>query len=180
MRLFIGVPLDEGLRGYLQESFSLIGDRPQKFRPLPPGNWHLTLAFLDEVAPDKAETLNALLEDCAQNPPKGAFLIDRFETFPKKKPIRIAARANPTYPESWRSFANRVRDYASIVAPELDRKPWQPHVSIGRAHKHLVLPPWTHPITEYAWIPEVFQLVKSTLTADGSVYEPIAEYKLKL
>lgn len=180
MRLFIGIPLNESLRGYLQESFRLFEDRPLKYRPTPPGNWHMTLAFLDEVAPDKVDALSALLEDCAKKPPKGAFLINRFETFPTKKPTRIAARATAVDPESWRAFVNQARDYASIVAPDLDRKPWLPHVSIGRALKRSTLPAWSRSITEFAWIPEVFQLVKSTLTADGSVYEPIAEYKLEL
>lgn len=172
--------MNESLRAYLQDSFRLFEDRPLKYRPLPPVNWHLTLAFLDEVAEDKVSTVSALLADCAKKPPKGAFLIDRFETFPRKKPTRVAARANPVDPESWRAFANRVRDYASLVAPNLDRKPWSPHVSIGRALKRTTLPAWNRTITEYAWVPETFQLVKSTLTADGSVYEPIAEYKLEL
>jgi 2'-5' RNA ligase len=180
MRLFIGIPLNEGLRGYLQECLAVAHDRPLKIRPSPPANWHLTLAYLDEVTDDKMSTLTALLNDCAKKPPRGAFLIDRFETFPRKKPIRLAAHVTPADMASWRRFVIQVRDYASIVASNIDRKPWQPHISIGKAPKRTILPAWSKSITEYAWVPDVFQLVRSNLTADGSVYETIAEYKLEL
>ncbi|MFA5185477.1 MAG: RNA 2',3'-cyclic phosphodiesterase [Patescibacteria group bacterium] len=173
MRLFIGIPLNQGLTTHLQQVWSGVDSGSLNLRQIPPANWHVTLAFLDEIGEDKIETLAELLAQATGSPPRGALIVDRLEAFPKKKPVKIVAHATLVDPESWRDFVQRIRDFASIVAPELDRKPWTPHISIAKAIKGMQLKPMSKDFTEYAFIPEEFILYRSIQSAAGTKYEKL-------
>ncbi|MBI5654671.1 RNA 2',3'-cyclic phosphodiesterase [Candidatus Uhrbacteria bacterium] len=180
MRLFIGIPLNPALSTHLQQVWSGIDSLPTNLRQIPPANWHVTLAFLDEIDEDKVETLAELLAQATDKTPRGAFLVDRLEAFPRKKPVKITAHASLVDPESWRSFVQRIRDFASIVAPHLDRKPWTPHISIAKAQKGMHLKPFSREFTEFAWIPEEFVLYRSIQSAAGTKYETLYTFPLGL
>ena len=180
MRLFIGIPLSPELRQHLIQAWGKLSEQPGRYRPTPPENWHLTLSFLDEVTEPKVQTLAELIAQGTEKTPQGALLINRFETFPAKRPTHVTARAQPEQPETWKNFVAQLRDFASLAAPDIDRKPWTPHVSIGRAEKGVVLPEWQRGIETFAWRPTEFCLVKSTLTAHGSAYECLYTYPLGL
>jgi len=180
MRLFIGIPLSEDLSEHLKKAWHESADLPGKYRPTSPENWHLTLAFLDEVPEDKVETLAELIAQSMEKPPRGEFLIDGFETFPAKRPTHVTARVVPEHPETWNAFIVQLRDFISLAAPSIDRKPWTAHISIGRAEKGMALPTWRKEIEPFRWKPNEFYLIKSTLTAKGSVYEHLYSYPLDL
>lgn len=178
MRLFLGIQLSQELRNHLQQAWSGVEGLPKHLKTIPSQNWHMTLAFLDEIPEDKVEVLAELLAQVTDKPPIGALLVDRFEAFPKKKPTRIAARAVPVAPKSWSEYVDRIRDFASIVAPDMDRKPWSPHITLARSEKGLILPSWNSSMTDFAWIPEEFAIFKSTQSAEGSKYEPLYTYRI--
>lgn len=180
MRLFIGMPLNQGLRTHLEQVWSGVDCGNMNLRQIPPANWHVTLAFLDEIKEDKIETIAELMAQAAGNSPRGAFIVDRLEGFPKKKPVRIAAHATLVDAESWKDFVQRIRDFASIIAPELDRKPWTPHISIAKAQKGTHLKPMGCNMTEYAWVPEEFVLYRSIQSAAGTKYESLYTFPLEL
>ncbi len=180
MRLFVGIPVSQKLRDHLIRSWSELPEKPGKYRPTPPENWHLTLCFLDEVAEEKVPTLVELVSQSTQQPPQGVLLINRFETFPAKHPSHVTARAFPEQQESWKHFVTQLCDFCSLAAPRVDRKPWFPHVSIGRAERGAVLPAWQRGIETFEWKPEEFCLMKSTLTSQGSVYECLEKISFDL
>ena len=119
----------------IQEAWSIVPDFPSGCRLIDPKNWHFTLAFLDQVDDDNREPLIHLIEQAIENPPKGSFSFNAFETFPGKHPSYLIARAVAAERESWHAFIGRLRDLVSVAAPNIDRKPWVPHVTIARAKK---------------------------------------------
>ncbi len=178
MRLFIGILLEEEVRKKIQEAWSIVPDFPSGCRLIDPKNWHFTLAFLDQVDDDNREPLIHLIEQAIENPPKGSFSFNAFETFPGKHPSYLIARAVAEERESWHSFINRLRDLVSVSAPNIDRKPWVPHVTVARAKKGKLLSKWSEPLQkDINFTPQEITLVKSTPTQNGSVYTDLHVFK---
>jgi 2'-5' RNA ligase len=170
MRVFIGLAIPEYVRKRFQELFEKAEGRPSDFRPTAPDNWHCTLAFLGEVAEEHIDALKHLIAAAAERPPGGSFSFTNFETFPPKHPSYLIVRAEPQPKDQWMSFIDRMRDMVSVVSPTIDRKPWIPHVSVGRARKGKLLAPWISEFKPFEWQPESLCLVKSQLASAGSVY----------
>lgn len=178
MRVFIGIAIPEPLRKRFQDLWTDATGKPTGFRPTAPENWHCTLAFLGEVGEEEIDALERLLEKAAERPPGGSFSFTNFETFPPKKPAYIIVRAIPDQKDRWMSYIERMRDMASVISPSIDRKPWVPHVSLGRARKGILLPRWEHQFEPIAWKPTEISLVKSELTTTGSVYTDLRVFPL--
>ncbi len=178
MRVFIGLPLSESMQGTLKQAWNNASENPAGKRPMRSSLWHVTLAFLGEVDPSAIDPLAELVSKTATHPPKGGFSIDRFETFPKKKPARIVAHAVPEHVDSWRHFVHHLRDMASIVAPQIDRKPWIPHISITRALKKNYLQPWNESFDPISWKPSELAIIQSTPGPHGSIYKHLHVFPL--
>jgi 2'-5' RNA ligase len=170
MRLFIGLPLPESVQEKLKAAWTNTSSSPASERAMRSSLWHVTLAFLDEVSEDQLEPLRHIIEQAVAHPPGGAFRITVFETFPKRKPMRIVARAVPEHAQAWEAFVVSLRDMVSIVAPNVDRKPWLPHISITRGAKGATLVPWSTRFDEIVWEPTEVAIIKSTLGPKGSTY----------
>ncbi|MCI0479904.1 RNA 2',3'-cyclic phosphodiesterase [Candidatus Uhrbacteria bacterium] len=178
MRVFVGISVPDPIRAKLQAAWDACGDRPTDFRPTAPERWHCTLAFLGEVNEGQIPILEHLLEKAAERPPGGLFRITGFDTFPHKKPGYLIARAVPEPSDRWMAFTDRLRDLISVASPGIDRKPWIPHISLGRARKGRLLPRWEHAFEPFDWIPTEISLVRSELTKDGSDYTDLRVFPL--
>ena len=176
MRLFIGLPLPEDIRKTLQKRWEGISVNPMKDKTTKPSSWHLTVAFLDDVPKERLEKLEELVQMSMQHPPVGTLTIDAFMSFPRRNPTRIVANVAPEYSKLWNMFAEGVRDLASIVAPNVDRKQFQPHISVISKGKSLKIPPWSEKIDPIIWKPTELAIIKSTLAPDGSIYENLHVY----
>jgi len=177
MRLFIGLTLPESVQHELTEAWKRTSS-PADERPMRSSLWHVTLAFLDEVSEENLQPLIHILEQAVAHPPGGAFHIKTFESFPKKKPSRIVAIAEPDEKTAWGRFVMDVRDMVSLVAPHVDRKPWIPHISITRGLKGKPLELWNQDIPKISWVPTEVALIKSVREPDGSHYTNLHVFPL--
>jgi 2'-5' RNA ligase len=170
MRLFIGVRLPLDIRERLARQWTTLSDRPSRLREVESEYWHVTLAFLGDVSAEQRPALEQLLSASLERPPLGSFSLIGIETFPHKGPTTVVARLNPLEMGSWNTFVERMRDMVSVVAPQVDRKPWIPHVTIARAKKGSQLPAWSHPIDELRWQPTSIALILSEPAPHGTRY----------
>lgn len=180
MRLFIGLPIQPPLQEDLKRAWNLVVSRPEATSGLRPSSWHLTLAFLDDVAEDQMEPLRHLVRTAVEKPPGGLFLISQFETFPYRNPQRVVAKAVPEKMEEWQKFVNHLRDMVSLVAPNVDRKPWLPHISVTRSKRGTCLIRWTKDIEPIAWTPKEVSIIKSVPGQNGSDYTPLHVFPINV
>ena len=176
MRLFIGLTVPEEIQQTLRQAWHEASVNPVGLATKRSSLWHVTLAFLDDVPEEQLETLRHLVEAAAAHPPGGAFVIDRFEAFPRRKPTRIVARATPEHLKKWTECVNSLRDMLSILAPKIDRKPWQPHISITRNEKRTFLEPWSESFSPVYWTPMTVAILKSVPGPTGSSYQILYEF----
>lgn len=152
-------------------------------RSVPPGNYHITLAFLDDQ-PESA--LTALHDELS--------LITAAPVYTQITGIGVVGGDVPrllvadversaTLLHLHRAVQRAIRD----VGIRLKRREFRPHVTLSRlpqrpdprvqadlAGFHAAHADWSLP----GLVPERFALYRSSLTPDGPVYTPLAEYAL--
>ncbi|MDQ7814783.1 MAG: 2'-5' RNA ligase family protein [Patescibacteria group bacterium] len=152
-----------------------------KYKRTNPELWHLTLTFLPDLKEEKLDALIHLVELCCERPPAGGFSTRCLKTFPEKKPTHLSACALPENPESWNEFVKRLRDFVSIIDSNIDRKPWTPHISIGRAApRGSSLPSWSAKIGPIDWKTDRILLYRSNQSSQGTTYDVLHEFKLNV
>ncbi|MHC1624900.1 MAG: RNA 2',3'-cyclic phosphodiesterase [Methermicoccaceae archaeon] len=179
MRLFVAVQLPAIIRERIEELEELLPSKGLK--KVDPALAHMTLKFLGEV-PDRQidEVIDALRS--VKLPPFNA-VVKGVGTFPSKKNIRVLWVGCTG---EFFSLAKQVEDTLEVVGFSRERKAFHPHITIARV-KHP-----EHGIVENIraflidndkaifgeFVVNSFELVKSTLTPSGPVYETVERFEL--
>ena len=174
MRLFIAIEVPEDAKGYLsavQEKIS--NDIANKIRCVNKNQIHLTLKFLGEVQPDKAEKIKNELKKIAFGP--FSVYLDKIGVFPSESYIRVVwVGLKPEEPvlELQKSIDENLK---KMFKKEKDFKA---HITLARVKyidnkKKFVEKLKNINIENKKIDVNNFKLVKSTLTPQGPVYEDL-------
>lgn len=173
MRLFLALSLpqepSDGLVAALDRA-----DYP-RVRIVGRNLWHLTLAFLGDVPETDVDLIKNACAKFKTCP--GTITIDSLETFPVGGPRILVGLGKEVPRDAWKTFIEDLRGEMLPFAPQIDRKPWRPHVTVGKGSKDVPLERWKLPVGPWTWKPEGFSLVKSTLNEEGSNYTKLHEFR---
>jgi len=178
MRCFLGIPLPPDCRAALRDAWHVPEHERQFLRLTDPGQWHVTLAFFGEVDYQNLIKLGELIGHALETPPEDAVHLPVIQTFPLKRPVMYAAMCKPEQEEAWRQCVSQIVDMTSLIAPQTDRKPWIPHVTLARTRHNGNLEHFEVPLHNIGWVPEHATLFQSDLTPTGPHYTPLHEYRL--
>lgn len=184
MRLFLGIELPEPLVAEIGRVQSLLRESGADVRWVEPGNAHVTLKFLGEVAPARLADIDALLAPTIR--PHAPHLLELvgIGAFPDEARPRVV----------WAGAEGAVRELSALhagieaaLAPigfEPERRPFSPHVTIGRVRRPRGLKRLSATIRELRHEPlgslEVAEVVlfESTLTPSGARYQARSRHPL--
>jgi 2'-5' RNA ligase len=137
VRLFVGiVPSPEAI-SHAAGAVDRIASTTPDMRWVPSERWHLTLAFLGEVDPDRLPDLTARLDDVAaiHSPIEGLCLAGS-GSFPGVLWLGIgnAGADDPRYSAMIRlsGLADAIQREMPKAGVHLESRPWQPHLTVGR------------------------------------------------
>ena len=142
-----------------------------------PENFHITLHFLGDVEEVEREHLCEELR-AKKYPETFASHVLGVSAFPSKKQPRTIFVDTDLHPNML-GLRKRTADVLVGLGFILDERPWVPHITIGRVRvQSEVLKP-----EEIKWEKILFQisgfeLMRSTLTSNGSIYEIVESFKL--
>lgn len=176
MRLFLAIELDDAARGHLVAVQGKIAPLLGKASLTPAENLHLTLKFLGEVEPRRAD---ALAESLAKvRGPEGIELVAAgVECFPDRGPVRIITAALGGQVEALAAVHAAIEQRCRFLGFERETRAYRLHVTLARARP--TLPPTTREClsesTRALWpgpafVAREFVLVQSVLKPQGSEY----------
>lgn len=145
-------------------------------QPVPPGNLHVTLAFLGMVP---GSTLTRLIELGGQGGPWPFVPIEfrRVEFWARPK---VLVALPDAVPSSGQNVVDRLWQALEPLGFTREQRPWQPHLTLARRVRrpppdNLALAPLTDGGAEPPWR---LALVESSSHPDGVRYKPLADWPL--
>lgn len=177
IRAFLALPVPDVLGHVL----TIAQHRLRLDNPVPPENFHVTLAFLD-AQPEPV--LSELHDQLALRSLPGAVLrLDGFGVFGGRAPQNLHARIAPD--KGLAALHERVLGACRAVGIIFERRRFVPHVTLARFRpgtirdSTLAAHLQDHgPLTSDAVPAPELVLFRSTLRPGGSIYDPLAQYPL--
>ena len=180
MRCFLGITLPTDCREAIKNAWHVQENERSFLRLTDPGLWHVTLAFFGEVEYDHMINLVNLINRALEVPPQGSFKVKNIQTFPTKKPCLYIAMCEPEQKQAWIQTVENIKDLCSLVAPQIDRKPWVPHVTLARSKQNKTFDEFEMSLENIGWVPEFATLYMSELTSQGPRYTPLHDFRLNI
>lgn len=177
MRAFIAVfPPPEVRREALAWARRLHSD--DRVRWTRPENIHLTLKFLGEARSEALDGIHAALgEVCAEHTPFDAVLAE-LGAFPSTRRAKILWIGVGTGSDRLRSLAADVDDALAPLGFEREKRPYIPHLTIGRVRGRPLNPDFPSGVEGLGFRVGRVELTESTLAAEGATYRTVGDFAL--
>ena len=162
-----------------REAVRRLGGPADRVRWAKPENVHLTLKFLGDVREEVLGDLRAALEEvCPKHAPFDAELAG-LGAFPSARRARVLWAGVGAGFEELRSLASDIDEALASIGFEREERPYTPHLTLGRVRGRPV---------SFDLLPKdaggprfqvrCTELVESTLTPEGAVYETVGAFAL--
>ena len=180
MRAFIAINLPQEIKDSLDVAIKNLTKINQgvKINLTRLDNLHLTLHFLDEVDEDRIRIINAELEKIAAEYQKITASLGGISAFPDiKNPKVIFIRIESNHSQIIEKIQKKIGYELSRSGFKIDLRPYEAHITLGRIKTGLAKINISSPAREF----EVrsIELMKSTLTPSGPIYEVVKNFELK-
>ncbi|MCB1853870.1 MAG: RNA 2',3'-cyclic phosphodiesterase [Pseudomonadales bacterium] len=149
---------------------------PASGRPVPPANFHITLAFLGSLPVAALERLETSVDGwLAEHPLCGdTLLLDRLGYWPRPGVYWLGASA---WPEGLTQLARKLGRLGSAVGAPRERRSLQPHVTLFRSCDRAPPAPSGLPAFRFAY--SHFTLFESQRGRAGMHYRPLRHWQLE-
>lgn len=137
-------------------------------RPVSPRNYHITLAFLGSVAPDRFEEICAGARTLSV--PNFRLALSRFGYWPRPRVFWMGASRCPPL---LRSLHHGLWSQLDLLGFTREPRAFEPHVTLCRKVRAA---PALPPATPVSWMVNEFVLVESVTAPKGPVYEIVARF----
>jgi 2'-5' RNA ligase len=169
MRCFFAVWPDPAARQRIAAAAAVV-EGGEGARRVPPQNYHLTLAFVGEIATAQLAVLRQIGRGLRATGCKLTF--DAYEYWPKPEVVVAAAREIPAaLSDLWQQLHRDLNGHGLALAP----KRLRPHVTLAR--KVTQAPVWPA-MSPFEWRALEFSLVRSDTASAGALYTVVDTWAL--
>ena len=130
IRLFVGIALDDIVRERCANVTEEVRRTGFEARYEAPEKYHITLAFLGNVAPSQFDSIERALESLS-NIPAIQIALDRLSGFPHERRPRVVFIGARNQGHAFAHLATQTRERYTALGFNLDKDPVA-HVTIGR------------------------------------------------
>ena len=188
LRTFIALPLPAEWIALLEEViYELDSEASGGVRWVRPSGIHLTLKFLGATdATLTPRILDGLLESVG-GAPAPALSLSGLGTFPNRNNPRVIWAGVSGDMEALANLQQRVETLAVGLGWAPERRPFRPHLTIGRVRDRIPTPVQRRLVAAISncavprlasWRPDAVRLYKSELTPRGAIYTNLGEVEI--
>jgi len=148
---------------------------PALGRPVPAGNFHITLAFLGNISELKLERLCLETDELLSRRTlkAGTVQLNQLGYWHKTGIFWLGTSA---YPPTLKRLASALESRGVAVGARRKRSHYSPHVTLFRGCQEP--PPASAQEPNFNWSYDSFTLLESRMSDHGVSYRPLAEWKL--
>ncbi|MFC2140599.1 RNA 2',3'-cyclic phosphodiesterase [Candidatus Auribacterota bacterium] len=184
MRTFIAIEIDHAIRDKIGEIQHRLAFLNSKISLVPPQNMHLTLKFLGELGEEEVALLKEGLARYLKGTHKFSLHFSGSGVFPSEQRVRVVWVGIDKGKRELTSLSQTIEPLFTEIGIEVDKKPFSPHITIGRVKVLKDREKLLKVIKEMGTIAYGTQVAnkvvfkKSILGKSGAVYETLAEFPL--
>jgi len=179
VRLFVALDVPASIRGALTDALAPLRARHHTLRWIPPGDWHLTLAFLGPTPIARRLRAQIALRAVASTAEPFPLLLDgRLGRFGDRVLWAAVASAGHGLTE----LATAVRDELASAGVVTDDRPFRAHLTVARARRDHTVPRVSTPLAlrphAGRWTVRRMALMASQPARGGGRYRAVATWPL--
>lgn len=184
MRTFIAIELTKEIKDALGELESQLKSSGADVKWVKPENIHITLKFLGEIEPGKAEEIKPVLVDVAASNISFKMRLSILGAFPKIDYPRVIWVGIDEGKDALVKIAKDLEDRLAKMGFSDEQRAFAAHITIGRlrssTNRHRLvelMQKYLDPLNMECPVDKL-TLYKSTLSLSGPIYEAISEVHL--
>lgn len=144
-----------------------------------PDKMHVTVQFLGELIEERVEQVKKTLSLVAKSHNPFKYWLDHLGAFPNKSNPNIVVIKIGEEGRSSRLLQDDIVVGLKKEGIIGNKKPWQPHITIGRNKRHDKIVGFDSiKIEKVVWEIDRVEFIESKLTSDGPEYDVLGTYKL--
>ncbi len=132
-RVFIGIPVDKAFQAQINGVLEPVRASRRDISWVPEGNRHLTLAFLGNLPERQIEALLDSFDQTYRQEQRFNYGFTKLTHFPARSSRLIALTGEPA--GALAQLFDRTRAFLEGENAQFDRKPFRPHITLGRIKK---------------------------------------------
>ena len=177
MRAFLAINISDEVREHLADlQYQVKLTNRGKGTYSAPENFHMSLAFLDEITKDQADILMRVLKTQLAEHKPFDLKLNKLGYFADESAATLWCSVNPS--NDLKSLVSDVYSSVRDARIHFDSKPFKAHITLGRKINLMNCRLADIQVKELSFHIDSVSLYKSTLTPTGPIYEEIASIKL--
>ena len=184
VRVFIAVPLDPELRDAAAGLRRHLNVTADTLRWVPPGNLHLTLKFLGEIAERRLAKVAEAARDVARRTAPFTISLTGAGAFPSIRRPQVVWVGVREGSQALVALAHDLDGALHRLKFPRERRPFRPHLTVARARHAGPLPDLSGPLSALEGLDvgtqavDTLVVMESQLHPSGATYRPIEEVGL--
>jgi len=178
-RLFLAFNLTDAARDAVVEAQERVKTqfKHSKVSWVDPVNFHVTVHFIGDFPEHDVSALTDALH-ALDYPPTFDLELTELSAFPDKKNPHVLF-VDTTFRTEGFGVVKRMANVLAGFGIEIDKRPWKPHITIGRINKRAeVFKPEEIDVKRIAFDVDCVSLYESTPSEQGSVYTELDQFAL--
>ncbi len=184
LRVFVAVPLDPDLRDVAGGLRRRLNSAAAALRWVPPGNLHLTLKFLGEIAEGRVDSVTDAVREVARRTRPFAITLAGLGAFPSTRRPQVVWVAVEEGADDLVALARDLDAALYRLKFPRERRPFRAHLTVARAKHAGRVPDLSGSVSGLGMVAvgtqavDTLVVMESQLHPAGAIYRPIEEVGL--
>ncbi|MCX5812247.1 MAG: RNA 2',3'-cyclic phosphodiesterase [Proteobacteria bacterium] len=180
MRAFLAMEISDDVKKYLKTVIKFTATHIDGVKWVNEAGQHITLKFFGEIEDKMAWQVKESILFIERKYAPFAVTIKSIDAFPDRRRARVIVITLENGVDNIKNIYNDIEESILTLGIEKEKRPFAPHITIGRRKMPVPLPDKAiKEIERISFVAGSIVLFKSTLRPEGALYTPVWELNLK-